>query len=162
MTFEDWRKLYPLAALALDDVLAGAPWPEADSSASGKSEAWAQSKARLSIAKQGGMSWRNNVGATPAKCEHCGNRSVPVRYGLANDSTALNRVIKSSDLILAIPRTITPEMVGKRFAQFGAVETKRPDWQYKDTRHEQAQAAWLALIGQMGGFAAFSTGEVEL
>jgi hypothetical protein len=130
--------------------------------AAGKSEAWSQQQVRFKAAHAGAMTWRNNVGATPAKCPDCGEKQRPVRYGLANDSAKLNAALKSSDLILAIPRLITPAHVGTTIAQFGSVEAKRPGWVFKNTEREQAQAAWHALILRLGGFAAFSTGELEL
>lgn len=158
--YNSWAGHYPQAALALELMLNGMV---AETSVSvGRSEAWGQQQARLDIASQGALSWRNNVGATPAKCPDCGAKQQPVRYGLANDSQKLNEKIKSSDLILAIPRTITPDMVGQRIAQFGAVECKAPGWTYTGKGREAGQAAWLALINKAGGFAAFSTGEVRL
>jgi hypothetical protein len=53
-------------------------------------------------------------------------------------------------------------MVGHTIAQFGSVEAKRPGWRYTGTPKEVAQAAWLALIVRLGGYATFSTGEFEL
>ena len=127
-----------------------------------KSEAWAQQQIRFKAAHVGAMAWRNNVGATPARCPDCGEKQRPVRYGLANDSAKLNKNIKSSDLILAIPRQITPAMVGTTVAQFGSIEAKRPGWRFSGTEREQAQAAWHVLVQQLGGFAGFSTGDLEL
>jgi hypothetical protein len=160
MTFQEWRKRYPLAADALRLVLVDDV--PVDPAADGKSEAWAQQQVRLKAAHEGAMSWRNNVGATPAKCPDCGAPRQPVRYGLANDSSKLNAVVKSSDLILAIPRIITPDMVGTKIAQFGSIETKRPGWVFTGQGREEAQAAWLALVARLGGYAKFSTGEFEL
>lgn len=142
-------------------VIGAAAWP-APAKVKGKSEAWAQQQDRLTVARAGGMAWRNNVGATPTKCPDCGAKQRPIRYGLANDSHQLNEKIKSSDLICAIPRLIVPEMVGTTIAQFGSIEDKRPGWTYAGTEHEQAQAAWLALVSRIGGFATFSTGNVKL
>jgi hypothetical protein len=159
--YVEWQTRHPLAAAELHQILGAIPWLAAEG-AEGKSEAWAQQHARLGIAQQGAMAWRNNVGATPARCKACGVEQQPVRYGLANDSQKLNAKIKSSDLILAIPRVITPAMVGHTIAQFGAVESKRPGWTYKGTEREVAQLAWLELIAKMGGFATFSMGEVKL
>jgi hypothetical protein len=161
VTFAEWAAAYPEAARALTGSLTemARPLPP---EAFGKSEAWSQQRARFQIAEQGGASWRNNVGATPAECPDCGTPRQPVRYGLANDSHALNTVMKSSDLILAIPRIITPQMVGTRIAQFGAVESKPPGWGYTGTGREPPQATWLALIRSLGGYAAFSTGEIQL
>ena len=125
-------------------------------------ESQVQHQVRLLAARKGAIAWRNNVGATPARCRECGAQRRPVRYGLANDSGRLNDNIKSSDLILAIPRTISPTDVGKKIAQFGAVETKAPGWRYSGKGAEAAQAAWLALVQSLGGYAAFSQGEIWL
>lgn len=159
MSFATWAQRYPEAAAALIRELSADAQhtPHADAS-----EARAQQGVRLSIAQAGAYSWRNNVGATPSRCGHCGGKQRPVRYGLANDSETLNKRIKSSDLILAIPRRITPEMVGTVIAQFGAVECKAPGWAYSGTEREVAQAAWLSLISGIGGFSAFSTGSIKL
>ena len=161
MTFVEWTAAYPEASRALTGSLTEAVRP-LPPEAAGKSEAWRQPRTRFQIAEQGAASWRNNVGATPAKCPDCGVARQPVRYGLANDSHAMNTIVKSSDLILAIPRLITPAMVGTRIAQFGAIESKRPGWKYTGTGREPAQAAWLALVRSLDGYAAFNTGEILL
>ena len=167
-TYSQWAIRHPQAAAELAAMLGTVHVPTGDPAVG--SEAAAQQQARLSIAKQGAASWRNNVGATPATvqatCPRCQLRhtikQVPIRYGLANDSQKLNGRVKSSDLILAIPRVITPAMVGTTVAQFGAVECKRPGWRYTGTPAEVAQQAYLQIVQQLGGFAAFSTGEVKL
>jgi len=169
IAYEQWAARYPQAAAELNQMLGAVPWP-ASESAQEKSEAWAQQRARLNISHAGSMAWRNNVGATPAKvpvvCPKCAFKhtvkQTPIRYGLANDSQKLNAQIKSSDLILAIPRVVTPAMVGTTIAQFGTIECKRPGWTYKGTEAEVAQLAWLQLIAKIGGYATFSTGEVSL
>lgn len=160
-TYADWVAQHPQAAADLQQLIGAMPWP-ASEAAAGHSEAWAQQQVRLAIAHQGGMSWRNNVGATPARCPDCGAKQRPVRYGLANDSQQLNERIKSSDLVGAVPRIVTPDMLGTTIAQFVAVEAKRPGWSFSGTKHEQAQAAWLAMITKLGGMAQFSTGEISL
>ncbi len=159
MTYAEWAAAYPEAAKAFQQVIAPAMSP---AGSDGKSEQWAQQQVRFQIAQAGAMSWRNNVGATPAKCPDCGTPRQPVRYGLANDSPKLNEKIKSSDLILAIPRLVTHDMVGQTVAQFGSVEMKRPGWQYTGEGREKQQAAWLGLVESVGGFARFSTGDIEL
>lgn len=159
--FTEWSRRHPQAAAELIALVGGTGNP-LTSHTDGKSEAWAQQQQRLKVAHGGAMSWRNNVGATPAKCKHCGEKQQPIRYGLANDSAKLNKQIKSSDLILAIPRLITPAMVGLTIAQFGSIESKRPGWVYTGKEQEPGQAAWLALIRKLGGFACFSTGDVEI
>lgn len=156
-----WAARHPAAAAELNMVL-GSLNPVTPEGGAGKSEAWSQQQDRFRIAKAGAYSWRNNVGATPAKCPVCKTPQQPTRYGLCNDSHQLNEKLKSSDLILAIPRLITPAMVGSTIAQFGSVEEKAPGWHYTGQGREVAQAAWLTLISSIGGFAAFSTGNVEL
>ena len=159
MTFDEWAMRHPdAAAELLGQVIADTTRPGGVLT----NEAQVQAKVRLQIATAGALSWRNNVGATPSKCPDCGAPQRPIRYGLANDSAQLNRRVKSSDLILAIPRKIGPADVGRTIAQFGAVETKRPGWRYTGKGQEPGQAAWLALVERIGGFAAFSTGEVTL
>ncbi len=86
-----------------------------------------------------------------------------MRWGLANDSAALNKQMKSADLICAIPREIGPEHVGTTIAQFGSIEVKAPGWVFNaGDEHLQAQANWNALITKIGGYACFSTGEIDL
>lgn len=161
MDFNTWAARHPHAAAELlADVLGSVPWANPGGKAG--SEAAAQQSVRMKVAQAGGMAWRNNVGATPAKCPDCGVPRQPIRYGLANDSPQLNNRIKSADLILAIPRVIQPQDVGHTIAQFGSVETKRPGWKFTGKDQENGQAAWLALIKKLGGFACFSTGDVEL
>jgi len=162
VTYTEWAAQHPQAAADLQQVIGAHDYAPPMSDADGKSEAWAQQQVRLKAAHAGAPSWRNNVGATPAKCPDCGAPRQPIRYGLANDSHKLNEKIKSSDLILAIPRLITPVMVGSTIAQFGSIETKRPGWRYTGKGTEPGQAAWLALIARLGGYATFSTGELNL
>ena len=157
MTYADWAARYPEAAAALTGILC------TDAThGGGGSEGLVQQKVRASVARQGAFTWRNNVGATKARCPDCNAPQVPIRFGLANDSSRLNKRIKSSDLIGCIPRTITPAMVGTTIGQFMALECKRAGWKYTGTDREAAQAAWLALISRLGGFARFTNGEIEL
>lgn len=169
MTYAEWAAKHPHAAIDLQEMHGATPWPTGEDN-SGKSENWAQQQIRFQAFRAGAQAWRNNVGATPAKikttCPKCQNhyeiKQQPVRFGLANDSMKLNEVMKSSDVILAIPRLITQQHVGQTIAQFGSVEVKKPGWRYTGTEHEQAQGNWLALINGMGGYATFSTGELNL
>lgn len=115
------------------------------------SEADIQAKVRLEAASKGARLWRNNVG-----CLRCPDGSY-LRYGLANDSSAVNDVFKSSDLIGIKPILITQDMVGSTIGQFIAREVKRPDWVYKATGHEKAQKAFIDFINSMGGDASFCT-----
>lgn len=116
------------------------------------SEAAVQALVRLEAAGRGVMLWRNNVGVL---LDATGR---PVRYGLANDSKALNTALKSGDLIGWRAVTITPDMVGKTIAQFVSRECKPGDWKYRGDAHEKAQKAWTDIINRDGGDACFVTG----
>lgn len=109
----------------------------------GKLESPVQAEVRLRAARLGWQLWRNNVGAL------LDARGVPVRYGLANDTKALNARLKSGDLIGWRTLTITPDMVGQTLAQFVSLECKRAD----GGRVDPAQAAWQALVERAGGLA---------
>ncbi len=170
MQFDEWVRRYPEAAGALRMVL-HADAHVAHEDAAGRSEAWAQQQVRLNIAKMGGLAWRNNVGATKAKevhqCPSCKFKfevkSVPVRYGLANDSAQLNEKIKSSDVIGILPRLIQPQHVGLVLGQFVAVEVKKPGWRHNpNDPHEIAQGKFLSLCADKGAAVQFSTGEITL
>lgn len=128
----------------------------------GRSESNVQSRVRLEAATKGLHLWRNNVGATPAECPHCHERLQPVRYGLANDSAKMNRVIKSSDLVGIRPRLVTPDMVGTRIGQFVAREVKAEGWFYSHTEHERAQRRFIELVVSLGGDAQFCSREGTL
>jgi hypothetical protein len=114
-------------------------------------EAEVQAQERL-IASQQGMRWyRNNVGVAVDRSGR------PIRYGLANDSKALNQAVKSSDLIGVRPILITPQHVGTVIGQFIGAECKRSDWRYMDTPEERAQQAWHDIINGLGGYSKFIT-----
>lgn len=115
----------------------------------GVSEAAVQSCVRLEAARKGVRLFRNNVGVLKNE------RGTPVRYGLANDSVAVNKVIKSSDLIGWRPVAVN----GTTVAQFVARECKEAGWKYTGDERERAQLAWLQLVASSGGDAAFCTGE---
>ena len=112
-------------------------------------EATVQAMVRLAAADAGWALWRNNVGVM------IDSRGIPVRYGLANDSKAVNKNIKSADLIGIRPVLITPEMVGTVIGQFVSLECKRPG----AARHP-AQQRWIDLVVRAGGYAKFTEGEL--
>jgi hypothetical protein len=134
-------------------MLGGNVMPEA---ATGTSESAVQAVVRLEAGRNDCRLWRNNVGVLTDATGR------PVRYGLANDSPALNRVVKSADLIGWRRVIITPEHVGKPIAQFLSRECKEVGWKYKNTEREQAQLAWAQLVIKDGGDAMFCTGEGTL
>lgn len=114
-----------------------------------RSESAVQSSVRENESKRGGRLWRNNVGMAVS------SNGRPVRYGLLNESAAINRVYKSSDLIGIRPVETSEGIIG----QFVAREVKREGWKYAGTPREVAQLRFLELICSMGGDASFTTGE---
>ncbi len=147
-TYAAWTHRHPQAARELAALLMP-PVPVID----GASEARVQSEVRLEASQRGCMLWRNNVGQLPDE------NGRPVRYGLANESKALNETLKSHDLIGWRRRLVTPAMVGSTIAQFLSRETKTPGWHLTPgDKRGQAQAAWGALVLSQGGDAAFATG----
>ena len=145
-----WEQAHPAAARALWSLLT----PTSPAPPGASSEARVQSAVRLEAARCGVRLYRNNVGVLKD------DRGVPLRFGLANDSKAMNTVVKSSDLIGWRPVLITPDMVGEKIAKFVSVECKAESWKWKATDHEKAQAAWHALVNRDGGEGYFSTGQV--
>lgn len=123
-----------------------------DAPGHGKSEAWVQSAVRLEASEKGHHLARNNVGALKDKTGRV------VRFGLLNDSPALNEKIKSSDLIGWRSVVIAPQMVGFKIAQFMARECKEPGWQFSSAdNHHVAQQAYINMVNAAGGDAAFVT-----
>jgi len=117
----------------------------------GRSEAAVQAQVRLEAARVGTVCWRNNVGVLRD------DRGVPVRYGLANDSKAVNTRFKSADLIGIKPLVVTPEMVGSVVGQFWSRECKFAGWTYRGDAHEVAQLNWAQLVQAHGGDAGFAS-----
>lgn len=119
---------------------------------SGKySEAYQASLIRLEAPKHQVWLTRNNVGALQDRTGR------PVRYGLANESSKQNEVIKSGDLIGIHSFEIRQHHVGQTFGQFVSVETKEKNWQYSGTPHELAQKNWLDFVVSKGGAAVFAS-----
>lgn len=160
MSLHDWAARWRLSPECVRDLQATlgllTPPLAPDAPAHGKSEAWAQSVIRLEASQKGIKLFRNNVGALKDE------RGRVVRYGLANDSAAMNSVVKSADLIGARPVLIGPQHVGHIIGQFVSREVKSPNWKYTGTGREPAQLAWANLINSCGGDAAFATGEGSL
>jgi len=113
------------------------------------SEALIQQRVRIACSQRGWRVWRNNVGVLRDE------RGVPIRYGLANESSAMNQQYKSSDLIGIRPVVITQDMVGTTIGQFCAIECKRADWHYTGTPREVAQKRWIDMVRALGGVAGF-------
>lgn len=117
-----------------------------------RSESAVQANIQIEAAKRGVALWRNNSGA----CTD--DRGRLVRYGLANTSTRINAVFKSSDLI-----GITPTQIGDRVVGiFTAIEVKSPGWSKPTNDREVAQDNFLRHVRAMGGIGKFaqSVGDV--
>lgn len=145
----------PVAALQELQMLFGthANAGQPDQRDDGLSEAAVQNNIRLEATRKGMRLWRNNNGALKD------TRGVPVRYGLANDSAAVSKVIKSSDLIGIDATLITPADVGKPRGQFVAVECKPEGWNFTGDEHEAAQLNFIRIVQAMGGRATFANRE---
>lgn len=154
-TLSEWAEIWGLPPEALDDLhdrtLQAFP-PPVVTKVDG-SEAYTSSLVRLAAPGAGYWLTRNNVGALRDQSGRL------IRFGLANESKALNESIKSGDLIGWRSVVITPEMVGQRVAIFTSVECKKAEWKPgEDPKREEAQARWAALVIAAGGEACFSQG----
>lgn len=123
------------------------------------SESNVQARIRLEAANRGVRLWRNNNGAGTLR------NGSHIRWGLANDSAAYNKVLKSADLIGIRAVVITPDMVGKTIGQFVSMECKPEGWKpsgKEELERYEAQMRWCNLINSMGGFAAIVDGTVTI
>lgn len=112
-------------------------------------ESGVQTQTRLEAARAGKLMFRNNSGAF----QDASGRWV--RYGLGNDSAALNDVMKSPDLVGVSPYLITPRDVGRIVGIATAFEVKHGNWSYSGTDREIAQEAFMKQWRAHGGFAGF-------
>lgn len=153
-----WARRHGVSAEALAELrmYMGVIQPGVKVDAAQGTEARSQQLIRLEAPKHGVALFRNNNGAT---IDETGRQ---IRYGLANDSAAMNKVIKSHDLIGITPITITPEHIGAVLGVFTSFEVKRPGWVFKGTPREQAQLKWAELITSLGGISKFATGPEDI
>ena len=136
-TINEWADRWNIPVQAMTDLrvqlgqtcVAGIPSVDC----TGESEAAVQTRVRMEASQAGGRLWRNNVGA----CQTVEGGFI--RYGLANESTAMNKRCKSSDLIGLRPVLITEEMVGGVFGLFVAREVKHGGWKYTGSAREKSQ-----------------------
>jgi len=144
----DWR-VPDAALLELQQIIGMITTPQNET----LSEAAVSSRVRLRASKKGIILWRNNVGVAIAE------NGVPVRYGLANESKKINRVLKSSDFIGISPYKVQVEDVGRILGIFTAYEVKKTKWAYTATAHEVAQLNFITLVNSKGGYAKFINNE---
>jgi hypothetical protein len=150
----DWA--VPAAAMADLQLRLGMLDTVAPEAACGQSEAAVQTRVRLHASRLGFRAWRNNVGAGYSEDGQF------MRWGLANDSAQVNRVIKSADLIGCRPFVVQQQDVGRLVGRFVSYEIKHAGWKYAGTEREIAQANWAALVCSLGGDARFITSEHQL
>lgn len=151
----DWAQRWGLPPQAFAELRGLVASPPVLSGPS-HSEAYVQSQVRLEAAAMNVRLWRNNVGVLKNEA------GTPVRFGLANDSPALNDKLKSSDLMGWRLVSIKAHHVGTVIAQVVARECKPQSWKFTGTDRELAQEAWINLISGDGGDAAFTTGPGSL
>lgn len=147
-----WATRHGVSPQALDELRQLLICDELPAPTKGVSEAAVQSAVRLEAADVGARLWRNNVGALVDK------RGVPIRYGLCNETAALNKRVKSADLVGIKPVLITQDMVGGIIGQFVSREVKKVGWHWSGNSHEIAQLAWAEMIIALGGDAAIVNG----
>ena len=108
------------------------------------SEASTQSRVIIRAFELGFALWRNNSGVAREEHRH-------VRFGLGNDSSKINRVWKSPDLIGIGPH-----------GRFMGVEMKKPGWKFSpNDERAVAQANAINQINALGGIAFFCTSVEE-
>lgn len=156
--FDQWAKRWnvPQAAI-LELVKLLSVDTDTPANTSSRLEASVQARTRIKAAEDHNLLlWRNQIGAA----ETADGRFI--RFGLANDSKKINKIIKSGDLIGIRRRLISPIDVGSYIGQFVSRECKREDWRYTVNEHNVAQKRWKDLINAMGGDAKFITHEDQL
>lgn len=115
------------------------------------SESVIQQHIRLEAPAKGVITWRNNVGAATT------DTGSFVRFGLANDTAAMNKRVKSHDLIGIKKLLIKPEHVGTIIGQFWSREVKESGWNYTGKGREPAQLNFGKIVIAHGGDAKFAT-----
>ena len=160
MSLHDWALKWRVPLDCLQDLqrtlgLQCPPLPETHRDA-GKSEGWVTSQVLLEASRKGVRLWRNNVGALQDKTGRW------VRYGWANESEKLNKVLKSPDYCGWRKTLIQQQHFGMYFGVAVLREFKHEGWNYTGQGREPAQLAFLSMAAADGCDAAFCTGEGSL
>ena len=153
MTLRDWQARWghhvPAQALAELTAILSPVMPSPAPTAR-HSEAVGAAQIRLAAGQAGVPIWRNNQGG----CTDQTGRLI--RFGLGNESPALNARWKSSDLIGLLPVVVQPSHVGRTLGVFLAVEIKKPGWHLTPgDKRGQAQAAFIQSVRGFGGVGGF-------
>ncbi len=149
MTLKDWANRWgvPLnGMIELSNVLATPYYMPSDCDQ--MTEDWVMSNVLLESSSVGARLWRNNVGATVTD-------NGFLRYGICNETPAVNKVLKSSDFIGCTPIVIDWTHVGRTLGIFTAIETKKQGWTFKGTDREVGQLNFINLVKSIGGFGGF-------
>lgn len=154
-TLLEWQRKHGITADALADLVAIVGL-DVETSEDATGEHKVQDDARLLASQMGWRLFRNNKGVL------LDARGVPVRFGLCNETAALGKRLRSSDLIGIRPVEITLDMVGTTIGQFVAREIKKVGWKYKGTEHEEAQLRFGELVIGLGGDFKFWNGSGDL
>lgn len=157
-TLSDWFNRHTVSETARAELyqLLGFT-PDTPVELEGKNEAYVQSAVRLASSPAGYTLGRNNVGALRDE------RGIPVRYGWLNDNAALNKVLKTGDLLgyqsgwFRDYETLDPVKV----AVFAMAECKKAGWKHRpNDAHEVAQLRAINMVQSAGGIACFTTGSL--
>lgn len=148
MTLEQWAQRWALPPQALQELqqaTAATSEPRND-----RSEAAVAADCRLALGRLGVVTMRNNVGVLEDR------NGRPVRYGLCNETPAMNKVLKSADDICILPYTVKPQDVGRKLGVFLGVEHKRANWVYSGDGRETAQLNFQRMVSAAGGVGLFA------
>lgn len=156
MSIHDWARKHNISEVAVSELLQlftpklpnAQPVPE-------HTEKHIQNGIRLTTNLTNGLLLRNNSGVL------YNERGTPVRYGLGNESSAMNKTFKSSDLIGVTPLQIREPDIGRTWGVFTAIEAKRSGWKYTGTGREVGQQSFISAIRARGGIAGFATSTTE-
>jgi len=148
-----WAARHGITPEALTDLLHICGAFSQPSQAPGMSESSVQQRVRLAASQAGVRLWRNNCGGFKA------DTGQFVRYGLANETAAMSKHIKSSDLVGITPYVVTGGDVGRTVGIFTAIEVKKHGWKFTGSPRETAQLRFILLVRALGGIGQFSTGE---
>lgn len=101
-----------------------------------------------SLSKFKSFLMRNNSGVLPNP-----TTGTPIRFGLGNDSTRINNLFKSSDLIGITP---TKCPCGHVYGVFTALEIKNPNWTFDfQNKNDRAQQNFINLVKKNSGLGSF-------